>query len=141
MIEYVCILIIAEIRPICMITKRMVGQPWFAQHNKFIIQFTCILANNMRLNIYPNFMLHLFYWICSHREKKMYSYLFLGDLGLLSMPHTLLSDLEKIYIYNILFPFSNKGPTWDMNMQFNRNLYIQLNLICKHALSITDVLY
>ena len=24
----------------------------------------------MRLNIYPNFMLHLFYWICSRREKK-----------------------------------------------------------------------
>ena len=69
-----------------------IGQQYATQHiPKFYASF-------ILLNVFP-------------QRKKMYSYLFLGDLGLLSMPHTLLSDLEKIYIYNILFPFYKKGPT------------------------------
>jgi hypothetical protein len=126
-----------------MITKRMVGQPWFDQLNKFIIHFTITyhrvcnyrVAQRVRLvgqelftlpehlsspPIFGRvrvarslvfcvmFCIYIYYMYIGQQyatqhipkfyasfillnvfpqRKKMYSYLFLGDLGLLSMPH------------------------------------------------------
>jgi len=98
MIEYVCILIIAEIRPICMITKRMVGQPWFAQLNKFIIQFTCILANNMRLNIYPNFMLHFFIEFVPTEKKNVLLLIPWGSGSVINASYFIKRSEKNIYL-------------------------------------------